>query len=140
MLGRAGGLAHHGRGKRGERRRGQSGCLCFIWKLPSAGDPWTTSPGSCVARRRARIHTHTPHTQLEFSLPVSLELHFHVRDPMLCLSSPAFWKPQMRVKVCSRPPLAECWSWLGCLFCSPSRAAAFAGIVFSHTVLTQHCL
>ena len=122
------------RKKRREEERTER-LFMFHLELPSAGDPWTTPPGSCVAC--GCTHTHHIHTQhahqLALDLSIQLELLFYVRDLMLCLSSPALW-------VCSRPPLAAYRSWLVCLFYALSRAAAFAGIVSSHTVLTQHCL
>lgn len=56
------GLAHHARGKGGERRRGQSGCLCFIWNCPpqaTRGQPQLEA----VWPADARAHTHTIRTQ-----------------------------------------------------------------------------
>lgn len=60
MLGRAGGLAHRLRGK-----RGQSGCLCFIWNCPpqaTRGRPrleavWPVDART-HARSRSRQRTH----------------------------------------------------------------------------------
>lgn len=136
MLGHAGGLAHCLRGKRGERRRGQSGCLCFIWNCP---------PQATHGRPRleavwpvdARTHTiHPAHIRplnsftIDWSCIFTFVISCRVCRHLLSASA----------EVCSRPPLAAYRSWLVCLFYTLSRAAAFTGIVSSHTVLTQHCL
>lgn len=137
MLGRAGGLAHRPRGKRGERRRGQSGCLCFIWNCPpqaTRGRPrrgavWPVDP---------RTHTHTP----SHKTPSSYEISEFSRSrvPTSVISCCVCRHLLSAAGVYGRRSLAARWSWRVCLCCAPSRAAAFAGIVSSHTVLTQHCL
>lgn len=54
MLGRAGGLAHRAGGRRKERRRGRSQCLCFVWKCP----PQATR-GQTRLEAVWPVHTHT---------------------------------------------------------------------------------
>lgn len=97
MLGRAGGLAHRPRGKRGERRRGQSGCLCFIWNCPpqaTRGRPRLEA----VWPADAHTHTHMQYTQLVLDPSLQLELLFYIRDLIPRLSSPAFRQSPRRLR------------------------------------------
>lgn len=68
----------------------------FHLELPSAGDPWTTPPGSCVACGRMHSHIHTHYAHLVLDPSIRLEQHFYVSDLTLCLLSPASWQLQRR--------------------------------------------
>lgn len=131
------------RKKRREEERTER-LFMFHLELPSTGDPWTTPPGSCVACGRSHTHTYThiytQYTQLLLDPSIQLEQHFkRSRSPVASVVT-CFMVVAEAAEVYSRPTLAAFRAWLVCLFYELSRAAAFAGIVSSHTVLTQHCL
>lgn len=134
-----------------EERGGEdkSGCLCFIWNCP---------PQATHGRPRLEAvwpvdsHTHTHIHSLT---------HTHTTHPSHIRSLNSFTIDRSRIStfaisflVCrhllsgraeegeaySRPPLTAGRSRRVCLFYTLSHATAFAGIVSSHTVLTQHCL
>ena len=135
MLGRAGGLAHRPRGKRGERRRGQSGCLCFIWNCPplaTRGRPRLEAVWPVDARTQPHTHTHTDtlhpsHIRSLSSLHNGTEPHFYTRDLTSCLSPPSLWwcgggQGLQRTTISCVLEPARCLSY------AQSRAAAFAGL------------
>lgn len=128
------------RGKSGERERERmreeertERLFMFHLELPSAGDPWTTPPGSlCGLWMHACTHLHT-----------IAHIRFHSCITFYCSCIFAFL-----ISCCVFRHLIfgqfKCLTihriWLVCLFYTPSRAEAFTGIVSSHRVFTQHCL
>lgn len=106
------------RKKRREEERTER-LFTFHLELPSAGDPWTTPPGSCVACGR------TYNAAISYCISILLQLTaativIRYRVCRHLLSD--------RAKVAgaySRPPLAAYRSCLVCLFYTLSCAAAF---------------
>lgn len=151
MLGCAGGLAHRPRGKRG-KRGGEDRAAVYVsfgtalrrrpvddpaWKLCGLWMHAYTHTQICA---RAVTHTiHRPH--IRCLNPISSEWSYIFTSAILsCVCHHLFSGSAEVAEVFSRPPLAAYQSSLVCLFYDSSRAAAFAGVVSSHTVLTQHCL